>query len=791
VRYTSRDPATGAWLGSIPAQSRDAARAVLAQVAHQQAHHARQPLPRRLDTVTAIARALTQHRDRLAEQVCREVGKPLREARAEVDKCIRLCHLVVEMAPGVLRRRYIRLDAVDAWVEPVPLGVLLAVMPWNYPLWQALRCIVPQLAAGNGVLLKPAPSVYRSSRACIDVLTGVDDQLPVGLVWTDNDDTVGLIHDPRIRGAVCVGGTAAGRAVGRAAGEALKKCVLELGGNDAYVVLAGADLQRAARICVESRLKNAGQACLSAKRIIVEDSVHDAFLEHLEAHLSRLRMGAWDDPDATFGPLASAAAVERLQAQVAATVAAGATVRVAGGPTPGTGQFYAPTVLADVPTTAPAFTEELFGPVFSISRAPDRDTALRMANDSPYALGAALFAAPGAESLDLASQHLHAGTVALNGPARSDPRLPFGGLGDSGHGVELGEEGLLEFTARRVIRAPRTARAPLRLDRTDHHFELPAPVVDALRRGSAADLADSDAAESVPLRQALARVLGIDALPALAHGAEDALLKRLLWGRAEGRATVVLPVPGWPVVREMAHRLGYDVVPVPHLRTAEGFATDLPGLRAALALHPDALVVLGTPNNPTGHRTPTPDLAMLVRSAPRAAFVVDAVYAPLDDAVWHLPDSVDNTVVVGSFSSQLGLPGVRLGFVVGPASPALAQTPGLNPAAVRAARVALEHAQRITGDIERARSAAIALGSDRGPAWEGCQTCAPFVLVEVHAPASVVERAIADARVVPRSVVLDGRRYLRWMLGPPSVVERVTRCLDALSPTLSDPTPQR
>ena len=780
MRYTSRDPATGRWLGSVPAQTLGEAHAVLAAVNHRQSAWMGVPLAERLDVITGIAAALETHRDRLSEQVCLEVGKPRREAVAEVDKCVRLCHLVTEMAPGVLRQRHIRLDAVDAWIEPVPLGVLLAVMPWNYPLWQALRCIVPQLAAGNGVLLKPAPSVYRSSRAVVDVLLGVSETVPTDLVWTDNSDTVALIGDSRVRGAVCVGGTAAGRAVGRAAGESLKKCVLELGGNDAYVVLDGADLEVAADTCVASRLKNGGQACLSAKRIVVEAAIFEPFLALLADRVARARPGPWHDPAADLGPMASAAGVERLTAQVEASVAAGARVVVPGGLKPGPGLFFAPVLLADVPVHAPAFTEELFGPVFSVTRAADAETALALANRSPFALGGALFAAPGADSFALVRDGLRAGTVALNGPARSDPRLPFGGLGDSGHGVELGEEGLLEFTARRVVRTPRTARAPLRLDRTDHHFELPAPVVDALRRGSVSDLADSGGAESGPLRDALGAALGISSAVFLAHGAEDALLKRLLWGRVEGRQAVVLPEPGWPGIRQMATRLGYSVQTVEHVRDAGGFCTDLDALSASLRQHPRAMVVLGSPNNPTGHATPLERIGALAEQFPQAGIVVDAVYAPLTDPVWMLPSRVDNVCAVGSFSSQLGLPGVRIGFVVGDASPALAATPGLNPSAVRAARVALQARDRIAGDIERSRSAARALGGRSGPGWRGCRTDGPFVLVEVTADEATVERAIQRSRVVPGRLTWHGRRYLRWMLGPEAVVRQVEHCLSLL-----------
>lgn len=782
LRYRSWNPHSGQLLGERPCMSRDAAAAVLARVSTAQQSAA--PLADRLAAVTRLGAALADHREPLAQAMTEELGKPLRQARAEVDKCVRMCGLVVDMAPGALARRYVRLDGVDAWVEPVPIGTILAVMPWNYPLWQALRCIVPQLAAGNGVLLKPAPSVLGSTEALMAVVEAAWPGAAVGMIWTDNDDTVALIGDDRVRGAVCVGGDAAGQAVGRAAGAARKKCVLELGGNDAYVILEGADLQAAVETCVRSRLKNAGQACLSAKRIIVESSVYQAVLDSITERIQGISVGDPRRPETELGPLASRAGRDRLHAQVRASVAAGAELVLGGQIPAGPGAAYPPTVLAEVPVGCPAFDEELFGPVFALCRARDADHAFELANRSRFGLGAALFAPETPASLRLADTRLQAGTVALNGPATSDPRLPFGGLGASGHGVELGEEGLLEFTARRVLRAPRTARAPLRLDRMDHHFELPTPVVDALRAGSAADLADYDDDGEGTLRSALAGALGLERPPVLCAGGEDALLKLLMLGRIEDRRVVLLPTPSWPAVSRVAGELGYVVLPVPSRRTEAGHETDVDALQRALQRTPRAVLVLGTPNNPTGHATPLPALEQLIADAPRARIVLDGVYEPLDGPLAGLSAAHETVVTIGSFSSQLGLPGLRLGWMAGRLPRAFEASLGHNPSALRAARVALAHRERICADIERARAAAAALGRERGRRWRGLQTAAPFVLTAVDADEPVVAEACRRTGLVPGRVRIDGKLHLRWTLGPASVEQRIRQALELLD---SDP----
>lgn len=781
LTYRSWNPHTGQLLAERPCMLRDSADAVLAQVAEAQRASAARPLSTRLDAVSRLGAALADHREPLARTMTEELGKPLLQARAEVDKCVRMCGLVVDMAPGALARRYVRLDGVDAWVEPVPIGTILAVMPWNYPLWQALRCIVPQLAAGNGVLLKPAPSVLQSTEALMAVVEAAWPEAAVGLIWTDNDDTVGLIADDRVRGAVCVGGDAAGQAVGRAAGAARKKCVLELGGNDAYVILAGADLEAAVDTCVRSRLKNGGQACLSAKRIIAEDSLYIDVLDKLCERVRATRVGDPRLPETALGPLASRAARARLHAQVRASVAAGAELVLGGTVPDGPGAHYPPTVLAEVPLGCPAFEEELFGPVFALTRARDPDHAFELANRSRFGLGAALFAAESPASLRLADTRLQAGTVALNGPATSDPRLPFGGLGASGHGVELGEEGLLEFTARRVLRAPRTARAPLRLDRMDHHFELPTPVVDALRAGSAADLADYDDDDGErALRAALAEALGLDRPPVLCAGGEDALLKLLMLGRIEDRRVVLLPTPSWPAVSRVAGELGYVVLPVPSLRTEQGHETDVQGLLDALQRTPRAVLVLGTPNNPTGHATPLSAIEQLIAAAPRARVVLDGVYEPLDGPLAPLSAAHNTVVSIGSFSSQLGLPGLRLGWMAGRLPRAFEASLGRNPSALRAARVALAHRERICADIERARAAAAALGRERGRRWRGLHTAAPFVLTAVDADDDTVAAACTKTGLVPGRVRIDGRLHLRWTLGPASVERRIRQALQLL-----------
>ena len=787
--YRSVDPTTGAVIAEQPAVEAEAAQPLLDALGSAATAWAAAPLTTRLDGVAALGAALRAQAPQLAALLAQELGKRIEEGQAEVHKAAALCSSIIEIAPGALRSVYQRLEGVDAWVRPVPRGVVLGVMPANYPIWQALRCLAPNLAVGNGVLIKPAPTAALASAALQRCLDAAGLGGPAAVVPLSEAATRAAIAHPAVQGVVVVGGPVAGAALGAAAGAARKKVVLELGGNDAYVVLADADIDHAASIIVNSRLKNAGQACLSAKRIIVVQQVHAALRAALLARVDGVRIGDPRDLGVGLGPLMSTGARDRLHAQVQASVSAGGRLLRGGHALPGPGAFYALTVLDEVPPTAPAAREELFGPVLSIQVAPTEAAALALADDSDYGLGAALFSSRGPEALHIAGQ-LRAGTVALNGPATSDPRLPFGGLRGSGHGVELGEAGLLEFTARQVLRAPRDTLEPLRLDRMGWHFVHPPQVVDALRSASEADLSDYDALDAQALRAELAAV--IDAQPSaltLTHGGEDALLKLLLVERRPGRP-LLLPALSWPAYVQMARGLSIPVVELPVQVVAQPGGGLRPRVDPAawLALidaHPDAIVLVGSPNNPTGHALPDALMATLAaRLGPR--LIIDGVYQPLMSPLLSLCRSGDGPRLIGSMSTLFGLPGLRIGFVVGGLPGALTLSLGLSPAALRTARAALQHRDRYGAERAAAVQAARRLGATAGRSWRGWASDAPFVMVELLDELSdaQLEAAGRAAGARPASLTLSGPagplRALRFTLGPPEAEAAALRVLAAI-----------
>jgi succinate-semialdehyde dehydrogenase/glutarate-semialdehyde dehydrogenase len=339
-----------------------------------------------------------------------------------------------------------------------PLGLVLAIMPWNFPLWQVVRAAAPALLAGNGVLLKHAENVQGCATALEELFLaagapqGVLVNLPVAVARVP-----ALIRDRRVAAVTLTGSTRAGRAVAALAGAALKKCVLELGGSDPYVVLADADLALAARACVAARLVNGGQSCIAAKRFVVVEPARAEFTERVVAEMRAKTMG---DPRGAvdLGPLARADLREALHDQVRASVARGARCLLGGELPDGPGFFYPPTVLDGVAPGQPAYAQELFGPAAAILAARDEAHALALANDTPFGLGAAVFTRDVERGLRLAREALDAGSVFVNDFVRSDPRLPFGGIKDSGYGRELGAFGLREFVNVKTIAAPGGAR---------------------------------------------------------------------------------------------------------------------------------------------------------------------------------------------------------------------------------------------------------------------------------------------------------------------------------------------
>lgn len=393
-----------------------------------------------------MAALLRQRKSAYALLMAEEMGKPVGAGESESEKCAWLCEYYGENAATMLAPRMVDTDASRSRVCYQPLGPILALMPWNFPLWQVLRAAVPAVAAGNTVVLKHASNVcgmamaietlFRHSGFPADTLRAI---------LMDSGDVPDLIRHPAIRGVTLTGSTGAGRSVAAVAGEALKKTVLELGGSDPFIVLADADLDAAVSAGVTSRLFANGQSCIAAKRFIVLDAVHDVFVAKMRDRMSSIVMGDPLHRETELGPLARPDLRDELHRQVSESVALGAKAVLGGAVPAGTGAFYPPTILTDVGPGMPAYTEELFGPVAAVIRAKDESEAVAIANDTPYGLGATIFSTSVDRAEYIAEHRIEAGSCFVNTFVRSDPRLPFGGVKDSGYGRELGEHGILEF----------------------------------------------------------------------------------------------------------------------------------------------------------------------------------------------------------------------------------------------------------------------------------------------------------------------------------------------------------
>lgn len=392
------------------------------------------------------ARLLEERRDDLAILMADEMGKPLAQGRSEVDKCAWACRHYVENAERILSDRHIHADRSRSYITYQPLGVVLAVMPWNFPFWQVFRFVAPALMAGNGGLLKHASNVTGCALAIDEIL--VDAGFPDGLFRTlvlPSRRVDEVIEHQSVVAATLTGSDPAGRAVAAKCGELLKKTVLELGGSDPYIVLGDADLTAAAQTCAASRMINGGQSCIAAKRFIVEQPVVDEFTDLLAEEMSKAVMGDPKDPETTLGPMARQDLRDELQSQVQATVSAGGQLVLGGEIPAGPGAFYPPTLLAGVEDGMAAYREETFGPVAAVITAADVDDAVRIANDSDFGLGAAIFTSDVDLGERVARDRLEAGSCFVNALVASDPRLPFGGIKMSGYGRELSDIGMTEF----------------------------------------------------------------------------------------------------------------------------------------------------------------------------------------------------------------------------------------------------------------------------------------------------------------------------------------------------------
>ncbi len=374
-----------------------------------------------------------------------EMGKPIKSARSETNKCAWVCDFYAENAERFLTPEVIATDAKLSMRRYDPLGPILAVMPWNFPLWQVFRFAAPYLMAGNTGLLKHAGNTQGSALAIEKIF--LEAGFPEGVFQTlviESDAVAGVIHDDRVRGVTLTGSERAGRAVGKAAGEALKPSVLELGGSDPCIVLGDANIQAAAEAAALSRLINNGQSCIAAKRFIVVEESYDAFVDAFRARLEARVMGDPTDEETDIGPQAREDLRDGLHEQLERTVAAGARCVLGGEIPEQTGYYYPATLLLDVKPGMAAFDEEVFGPIAPVIRARDEQEAVALANHSDLGLGASLWTGDMDRALSIVPR-IESGHVAVNGIVKSDPRLPFGGIKNSGYGRELSREGILEF----------------------------------------------------------------------------------------------------------------------------------------------------------------------------------------------------------------------------------------------------------------------------------------------------------------------------------------------------------
>lgn len=449
--FESKNPATGRLIGTYAEMKGAALRTVLEGTSAAARDWSRIPISTRAARMERVAIVLDEQKDRLAPLITEEMGKPIRQSRAELEKCIRLCRYYAARGPAFLADSALESDATESYLSYQPLGVVLGIMPWNFPFWQVFRFAVPALLAGNGALLKHASNVSGCALAIQDVFrkAGFPEAL-FQVLLIPSSAVKRVIASKHVQAVTLTGSEAAGAAVAAAAGKVIKKSVLELGGSDAYLILEDADLELAAAKCAQSRLINNGQSCIAAKRFIVDRRVIGEFTERLVAEMRRFRLGDPEDEATEIGPLAREDLRDALHAQVERSVEMGARCLLGGKIPERSGAYYSASVLSGVRPGMPAFDEEVFGPVAAIIEADGVEAAVCLANQSVYGLGAAIFSEDVKRAKELARE-LEAGCCFINDFVQSDPRLPFGGVKRSGYGRELSILGIREFVNIKTI----------------------------------------------------------------------------------------------------------------------------------------------------------------------------------------------------------------------------------------------------------------------------------------------------------------------------------------------------
>jgi succinate-semialdehyde dehydrogenase/glutarate-semialdehyde dehydrogenase len=441
----SINPATGQTIQSFPAWQSGEIDVVLSQVASAQTGWAALSFAQRSHCMRNLSQVFRQCSEDYANLITEEMGKLLKEAKAEIEKCAMGCQYYADHAQSYLNDEVIASDASRSVVIYQPLGTLLCIMPWNFPFWQLIRAAAPAMMAGNVVVLKHASNVPRCALALEDAFRQAGfPAYTFRTLMISAEQAEAVIADKRIAAVTLTGSCTAGRKVAAVAGQHLKKCVLELGGSDPFIVLDDADIALTAKQALVARFQNMGQSCIAAKRFILVDAIADSFVEQFKTLVSQLQSGDPKNDATSIAPMARADLRTALHAQVEGSLAAGAKL-VTGGTFIGTqGAYYAPTILDHVQPGMPAFDEELFGPVAAIVRVKNTEEAIKLANQTDFGLGGSVWTSNSARGEALARK-IHAGCVFVNGVVKSDPRLPFGGIKDSGYGRELSYHGIREF----------------------------------------------------------------------------------------------------------------------------------------------------------------------------------------------------------------------------------------------------------------------------------------------------------------------------------------------------------
>jgi succinate-semialdehyde dehydrogenase / glutarate-semialdehyde dehydrogenase len=449
--HISHNPATDQLIQVHPGWDDFQLKSTLEKTHHAQQVWAKTAFAARAEVLCKVAKQLHVQRDKYAALITLEMGKPLSEARAEVEKCATVCDYYAQHAEGFLRTELIESDASKSYVAYYPLGVLLAVMPWNFPFWQAFRAAAPALMAGNALLLKHAPNVPLCALAIEAIFR--DCGLSEGLFSTlliDVEQVKDAIASPYVHALTFTGSEAAGRRVAACAGQHLKKCVLELGGSDPFIVLHDADLELAVNMALVSRFLNCGQSCIAAKRFIVVPEIADEFVHKLKLKVEALKVGDPMLEGVNIGPMARLDLRTALHSQVEDALSHGAKVVTGCTPLKGAGFYYQPSILDHVNNTCRVYHEELFGPVAAVIRANSEADALAIANETRYGLGSSIWSKDIARA-ELLAQQIQAGSTFINAIVKSDVRLPFGGIKASGYGRELSRFGMLEFVNAKTV----------------------------------------------------------------------------------------------------------------------------------------------------------------------------------------------------------------------------------------------------------------------------------------------------------------------------------------------------